>query len=152
MAAGNGEADYFISYTIADKAWAEWVAGVLESAGYTVTAQFLDFATGDNFVLAMDDALARSRQVMLLLSPAYMKSGFTAAEWSAAFRTDPTGRERRLVPVMVTHFELGGLLGPRVYIPLHGVDEATARQRLLDGLLDPRKVRDADPPFPGGAR
>lgn len=152
MAADADKADFFISYTGVDKAWAEWTAKVLEGAGYQVVAQFLDFRAGDNFVLAIDAALARSRKIMLLLSPAYLRSGFTAAEWSAVFCRDPEGRQQSLIPVMVTECEVIGLLGPRVYIALHGIDEATAQRRLLDGLLDPRKIRDANPPFPGGTK
>lgn len=143
------KADFFISYTRADSAWAEWTAKVLEDAGHTVVVQFLDFAVGDNFVLAMERALAGSQRLVLLLSQAYMRSGFTAAEWSAVFRLDPDGRRRLLVPLLVEDFELDGLLGPRIHIPLHDVDEATARRRLLDGLQDPRATRNPDPPFPG---
>ena len=28
--------DFFISYNQADRAWAEWIAWILEEAGYTV--------------------------------------------------------------------------------------------------------------------
>jgi TIR domain len=45
--------DFFISYTAADRAWAEWVAWQLEAAGWTTVLQAWDFAVGENFVLRM---------------------------------------------------------------------------------------------------
>src|SRR5829696_4725671 len=44
-------ADFFISYTGADQAWAEWIAEQLEAAGYTTLLQAWDFRPGENFVL-----------------------------------------------------------------------------------------------------
>ncbi len=32
-------ADFFVSYTSADRAWAEWIAWQLEAEGYTVIVQ-----------------------------------------------------------------------------------------------------------------
>jgi hypothetical protein len=42
---------FFISYTGADKAWAEWMAWELEAAGQTTKLQAWDFRPGTNFVL-----------------------------------------------------------------------------------------------------
>jgi hypothetical protein len=36
-------ADFFVSYTSADRAWAEWVAWQLEADGYQVIVQVLNF-------------------------------------------------------------------------------------------------------------
>jgi hypothetical protein len=35
--------DFFISYTAADQAWAEWIAWQLEAEGYTTVLQAWDF-------------------------------------------------------------------------------------------------------------
>lgn len=45
--------DFFISYTGNDRPWAEWIAWVLEEAGYSVVIQAWDFRPGGNFVLDM---------------------------------------------------------------------------------------------------
>ena len=42
--AGGVAQDFFISYTAADRAWAEWAAWQLEAAGYGVVLQDWDFA------------------------------------------------------------------------------------------------------------
>ena len=39
-------ADFFVSYTSADRAWAEWIACQLEAEGYTVVVQVWDFGAG----------------------------------------------------------------------------------------------------------
>ncbi len=49
-------ADFFVSYTSADEAWAEWIGFVLEEEGFTVVIQAWDFRPGSNFVLEMQRA------------------------------------------------------------------------------------------------
>jgi len=72
------------------------------------------------------------------------------AEWAAAFAADPTGEKRKLVPVRVRPTEIDGFLAQVVYVDLVGLDEATARERLLKGLARGR-ARPATTPFPGRA-
>src|SRR5262245_5773874 len=48
--------DYFISYTGADRAWAEWIAWTLEAARLTTVLQAWDFRPGSSFALEMDSA------------------------------------------------------------------------------------------------
>ena len=69
-------ADFFISYTSADRAWAEWIAWQLD-AGYTTVLQAWDFLPGSNFVLAMQQAAAQSQRTIAILSPHYLASRFT---------------------------------------------------------------------------
>jgi hypothetical protein len=49
--------DFFISYTRADRIWAEWVAWQPEEAGYTTIIQAWDFAPGGTFLSSMNSAL-----------------------------------------------------------------------------------------------
>lgn len=42
--------DFFISYTSADRSWADWIAWTLQEAGYTTVHQAWDFRPGANFV------------------------------------------------------------------------------------------------------
>ena len=48
----------FISYNHADCDWAEWIAGVIEEAGYQSIIQAWHFRPGENFVLRMQEAMA----------------------------------------------------------------------------------------------
>jgi len=93
--------DFFISYTAADKAWAEWIGWTLEDAGFSVTLQAWDFVPGSNFALEMQRAAATAPRTIAVLSPDYLKSRFAAPEWAAAFAQDPEGLKRSLVPVRV---------------------------------------------------
>lgn len=139
---------FFVSYTRADLAWAEWIAWQLEAVGHRTTLQAWDFRPGTNFVAAMQQAVAKADRTLAVLSQAYYDSGFGAAEWQAAFAQDPTGEHGLLLPVRVEECRPPGLLRPIVYVDLVGLDEATARERLLAGLDRTRAKPSTAPAFP----
>jgi len=143
--------DFFISYTQADRAWAEWIAWTLEEKGYTTTIQAWDFQAGGNFVLDMQRAAAEADRTVAVLSPDYLQSSFSAAEWAAAFEQDPTGEKGTLLPVRVREVKLKGLLPQIVYIDLVGLDQDTSRVRLLAGAQRGRAKPPTRPIFPGGS-
>jgi TIR domain len=72
------ERDFFLSYTQTDRAWAEWLAWELEAAGYTTVLQAWDMPAGTAFVHAMDQAVQHARHLLLMLSPAYLRSAMAA--------------------------------------------------------------------------
>jgi tetratricopeptide (TPR) repeat protein len=131
--------DFFVSYTQADRAWAEWIAWELEAAGYTTVLQAWDMPAGTAFVHAMNQAVQQTHHTLLVLSPAYLRSEMTEAEWRPGFRADPSGEARRLLPVRVEDCQPAGLLADRVWIDLVATDEATARARLREEI--PRALR-----------
>ncbi len=147
---------FFISYTQADKAMAEWIAWQLEAAGYSVVIQAWHFRPGQDFVQAMDEATKQADRTLAVLSPAYLRSQFAGAEWRAAFARDPSGARGLLLPVRVQPCQPEGLLGQIVYIDLVGAaDKDEARQRLLAGVdraaRQPRTEPDLPPLVPGTA-
>jgi|SRR5271163_4413962 hypothetical protein len=141
--------DFFISYTSADENWAEWIAWILEAAGFSVTLQKWDFRPGSNFVLEMQRAAAGSKRTIAVLSPDYLRSAYGAPEWAAAFASDPEGLKRKLVPVRVAECEPEGLLKTTVYIDLVGFDEDEGRHILLEGVAERRAKPSSKPDFPG---
>lgn len=143
--------DFFISYTGQDKPWAEWIAAQLDAAGYTFFFHAWDFRPGSNFVIEMDRATRQVDCTLLILSAAYLQSSFARSEWAAAFRRDPTGSERRLLPVRIEPCELDGLLAQIGYLDLVGFDAEQARECLLSGIQAGR-VRPAHVPFPDQKR
>lgn len=143
--------DFFISYTAADKAWATWIAYVLEADGHTVAIQEWDFRPGSNFAVEIDKALKRCPRMIAVLSPAYLQAQFPTAEWVAAFAGDPEGRKNALVPIMVEECRPEGLLGQVVQIRIQGLDEATARKLILEGVRRERSKPTTPPPFPGAS-
>jgi tetratricopeptide (TPR) repeat protein len=140
----DAERDFFISYTAADRAWAEWLAWEFKAAGYTTLLQAWDMPPGTAFVHEMDQAIQTTRHTVLVLSRAYLRSAMTEAEWRPGFVADPSGEARRLLPVRVEPCEVEGLLADRVYLDLVGLDEATCRATLLDGVA--RAIRGPGPP------
>lgn len=141
--------DFFVSYTAADRQWAEWIAWQLEeNGGYSTRLQAWDFEPGSNFMLEMQTALATAQRTIAVLSPAYLDSAFCAAEWAATLRRDPTGAERKLLLVRVQPCAPEGLLGPIVYVDLvdRTADEAAAA--LLNGIRAGRAKPTSSPRFP----
>jgi len=143
--------DFLISYTSADRNWAEWIAWQLEENGYAAVLDVWDFQPGSNFVLEMQRATETARGTIAVLSPSYLSARFTQPEWAAAFARDPTGEKGTLVPVRVRECDVEGILGQVVYINLVGLDEGTARERLLAGVGSQRAKPAVQPGFPGKA-
>jgi hypothetical protein len=129
--------DFFISYTGADQAWAEWIAETLERAGHSTVLQTWDFRPGENFIERMNEALVDAERVVAVLSPAYFRSEYARDEWTTALVRD-RGEADRLLPVRVAPAELPPLLANRIYIDLVGVEEPLAAERLIAGVQSGR--------------
>jgi len=139
--------DFFISYHNADLAWAEWIAWQLEEAGYSTFLQSWDLEVGSNFVTEIDRAMKQSARTISVLTPDYLSSEFRGHEWAATLARDPTGEQRRLVPVRVRESELTGIWRSLVYIDLVGLSEQEASPRLVDEIkrVHPQPVRTDGP-------
>jgi hypothetical protein len=86
-----GSPDFFISYTSADRSWAEWIAWQLEAADYQVVIQAWDFTPARDWVHEMQRATATAKRVVVVLSAAYLASAHGEAEWRVFYAEDPTG-------------------------------------------------------------
>ena len=126
--------DFFISYTSKDSTWAEWIALQLEDAGYHTIIQAWDIRPGSNFVFEMNEASKHAERTLLVLSSTYLTSDYAFSEWGVAFRRDPVGKRKQIVPVRIEECDVEGLLGPIVYIDLVKQDEQQARDHLLAGV------------------
>ncbi|MFD4191689.1 toll/interleukin-1 receptor domain-containing protein [Amycolatopsis thermoflava] len=140
--------DFFVSYTGADQGWAEWIAWQLEEAGHTCVLQAWDFTSGSRFVHEMHRAAQVAERTIAVLSNAYLESSFAEAEWQEAWRADPGGEQRKLLVFRVENCKRPGLLGQLVSDDLFGVDEMTARSRLLAAIRQGRRKPDLPPGFP----
>lgn len=149
---GEKPRDFFISYTSADRAWAEWIAWGLEAAGYTTVIQAWDFRPGENFVLRMHEATTQADVTLALLSEAYLKALYSQSEWAAAFAQDPTGKGRQPIPVRVAKCAPEGFLRSIIYIDLVGLGEDAGREKLLEGVKQDRTKPVRAPAFPGSAK
>jgi TIR domain len=143
-------ADFFVSYTSADIAWAEWIAQTLEDAGYLTIIQAWDFRPGQDFLYQMQQATKRAARTIAVLSPGYLGSAYSEAEWRTAFAHDPTGELGLLLPVRVDDVTPPGILRSLTYVDLVGIDEATATSRLLAGVRLDRAKPASRRPYPSG--
>jgi CO dehydrogenase nickel-insertion accessory protein CooC1 len=146
---GPSVSDLFISYTETDRAWAEWIGWQLEEAGYRVFLQAWDSTAGAHAVADVHRAASTMARTVAVLSGAYLISAYRAAEWQAAWASDPTGADRRLVAVRVEDCPMPGLLGQLVGVDLFGLDHGTARERLLAAVTPSRAKPATAPTFPG---
>jgi hypothetical protein len=147
--------DFFISYTQADRAWAEWIAWLLEEDGHRVLVQAWDFVPGTNWIQGMQNGVVKAARTIAVLSADYLSSVYGGAEWQAVWAADPQGLERRLLPVRVSDCERPGLLAGIVGIDVFGVDEAKSRARLRQMVaraLTGRAKPATRPPYPETAR
>ncbi|MGH9281137.1 MAG: toll/interleukin-1 receptor domain-containing protein, partial [Acidimicrobiales bacterium] len=121
-AATDADADYCVTYAAVDRAWAEWIAWELEILGHRVVTQAWVPGT------ARIAPTSRARHTVAVLSSAPVASGSTA-DRSPALITP--GEDLLLVGVA----ELAADTVPAGgYIDLAGIDEQTARARLLGAV------------------
>ncbi len=150
--AGDGPGwDFFVSYTQADRAWAEWIAWLLEEDGYRVLVQAWDMVAGSHWISGMDQGVARAARTVAVLSPDYLCSVYGGAEWQGAWAADPQGQQRKLITVRVRGERPAGLLTGVVSVDLVGLSEAAARRRLREEITAAVRGRakpDSAPPFP----
>ena len=145
---GTAGAEFFVSYTGADQAWAEWIAHTLEANGHTTILQAWDFRPGESFLERMNEALGKAERVLAVASPAYFRSAYARREWAAALAL-AGGQLGQLLLVRIAPVELPPLLTDLIYLDLVGLDQAAATRRLLTGIT-PGRARPVDrPAFPG---
>jgi hypothetical protein len=120
--------DFFISYTMADQAWAEWTSWQLEEAGYRVLVQAWDFVPGSHWTTGMGEGITHAERTLAIVSRAYLGSVYGRAEWQAAYRADPQGLGRKLIPIRVEDCDRPGLLGEVVSFDLFDCPTGTAPQ------------------------
>ncbi|HZD69014.1 MAG TPA: FxSxx-COOH system tetratricopeptide repeat protein [Actinomycetes bacterium] len=126
--------DFFVSFTGADRPWAQWLLAELDAAGYSSVSQLRDFVAGGNFTIDMDRAAQGARRTLGVLSARALQAPYVRQEWAQRLAADPIGEQHALVLVRVEPCEPQGLLRPVVYIDLVGLDEAAARARLREEL------------------
>lgn len=141
--------DFFVSYTSADRAWAEWIAWQLEAAGYQVVVQAWDFGAGHDWAHEMQRSTSTALRLVAVLSPDSLRAEHVEAEWRAFYANDPSGERGLLLPVRVREVDPPGLLRTRVYVDLVGRDAVSARAALLAAARGSRGRPAHEPEFPG---
>jgi len=89
----------FLSYAVADRDVARELASRLSAAGLDVWDSDQQTVPGENVPLRIGKALANSDAMVLLLSPAALRSEWAQREWEYALVTP--NFDGRLIPVLV---------------------------------------------------
>ncbi len=133
------EYDVFISYSHHDRSWVRSeLLPRLETAGLKVCIDFRDFRLGAPSVTEMERAATTSRKTVLILSPEYLASDWTAFENIMLQTLDPVNRTLRVIPVLRSKVNLPPRIGSMTYIDFVAPDDADfAWTRLLDALGGP---------------
>jgi hypothetical protein len=90
----------FISYSHVDRSWVEsWLQPRLEKAGLSICLDRTQFELGVHIADNMERSIARSRKVLLVLTPGWILSGWTNFEAALSDR-------ERIVPLVLQECEL----------------------------------------------
>jgi hypothetical protein len=134
------EYDVFISYRAkeADKTWVrKTLLPYLESKGVRVSID-LKFQLGVPVITSIERAIQRSRYTLVVLSPAYLESGYAEFENLLAQHLGLEESKYRLIPIM--REECTPRLGLRILFLLDMTDEnefGTNMERIVYQLRQP---------------
>jgi len=127
--------DVFISYSHIDSAWVHGkLLPRLEAAGLRVCIDDRDFRLGAPSVTEMERAVRASRQTLLVLTPAYLGSDWTAFENLMLQTDDPLNRRLTLIPLLKETCDIPARLGIFTYADFTKGEDW---QRLLAALGAP---------------
>jgi tetratricopeptide (TPR) repeat protein len=138
-AAASYEYDVFISYSSKDK---DWVRGELlpriEKAGVRAMIDYRDFTPGVPSMRGMERALTISRKTLLVLTPAFIESGWSEMELRMGQTLDPAARDPRLIPLLKAPCEKPLSVKALTHIDFtDGADHDLAWRQLLTALEKP---------------
>jgi hypothetical protein len=125
--------DIFISYSRANKDWVRKdLLPRLKEAKLSVFIDEEDIEFGANLMDSIGQAVEKSRHTLAVLTPFWLNGEWTTHERNLVLLADPSGKSRRLIPLLLEECEL-----PKNIAHLNYVDfrDVTKRQAALDKLL-----------------
>jgi hypothetical protein len=101
--------DVFISYSKADETWVwDELLPRLEGAGLRVCIDDRDFLIGAPKLVNIERAVDDSRHTLIVLTPEWVQSEWNEFESLLVGSADPSGRKRRMLPLMLRSCQLPG--------------------------------------------
>lgn len=123
----------FVSYAQADKDVASEVAGALQSAGLRVWIDEWELASGDSIAERIQQGVASSDILLVLLSRSSVNSRWVQREISTALSRELRDRAITVIPALIEDCDIPPLLADRVFLDLRG-NLRGAVQRLVDQI------------------
>jgi hypothetical protein len=141
--------DVFISYSHTDQGWVHgWLLLRLEAAGLRVCIDFHDFDVGVPSLINMERAVDSSRRTLLVLTPAWVESEWTEFEALLTQTTDPAGRRRRLLPLLLRPCQPSPRIAMLTYADFTQEGEWEAQlQRVVAAVRGELRLWDVGPPL-----
>jgi hypothetical protein len=142
--------DVFLSHNSVDKPWVIQLKDDLLRYGVSVWLDKDEIRPGDLFAKALEEGLANSRAVALIVSPEAMASGWVKAEYYRALSLAQDKQPPlQLIPVILREAELPGFAQDRHWVDFR--DESAYSEnvwRLVWGITGrkPAQVLDLSPP------
>jgi MFS family permease/DNA polymerase III delta prime subunit len=119
--------DVFLSYADADRAWVETsLIPQLRAAEVVICTERETFDIGVPQLINRERAVEQSRHTLIVLSPAWLASEWTAFEALLTQTTDPAAHARKLLPLLLEPCQL-----PRRIAMLHAADLTNPSQRTV---------------------
>src|SRR5690348_12191766 len=117
--------DFFISYSSADRTWAEWIDWQLKTEGYSTILPDQGLGSGGSFTPEIENVFKVATQVIVVASPYYLNALYGQLEWTVVLRQVVTKEHERLIVVQVRECRrvLKSLIGPISFIDLVVQDE-----------------------------
>jgi hypothetical protein len=142
MAETEFKYDVFISYSSTNKEWVRKdLLSALEKAGLKACIDFRDFEIGKPSIKNMRDSTLGSKHTLLVLTDAYLNSGWTDFENLISQTLDPANREGRIVPLLLEKCHLPLELAYLTYVNfVDPEDWNIAWKQLLTALGKPDAV------------
>jgi hypothetical protein len=130
--------DVFLSYSPEDEPWVSDMLLPRLTGAKLKVGKPDDFALGRPRVINVEQAIAKSRKILLVLTPRWLSNGWNQLEELLVQSDDPTSLRARLVPLLVEACELPARI--RMLTPSNFTNPAT-REREMDRLLRALKAR-----------
>lgn len=109
--------DVFLSHNSVDKSWVIQLKDDLSRYGVSVWLDKDEIRPGDIFAEALENGLANSKAVALIISPDALKSGWVKAEYYRALSLSQNNQTAlQLIPVILREAELPGFLQDRSWV------------------------------------
>ncbi len=139
MAETGFKYDVFISYSSANKDWVRKdLLSALEKAGLKVCIDFRDFKAGKPAIKNMRDGILESRHTLLVLTEAYLKSGWTEFENLISQTLDPANQKGRVIPMLKEKCNPSLEISYLTYVNFYNPDDwDIAWKQLLEALDSP---------------
>jgi hypothetical protein len=128
-----GTTRVFLSYSQEDKETARYIADELRRSGVSTWFDEWELQLGDSLRQNIERSVSSSDYVLVLLSPASVRSDWVKNEITVALSRELKDRAIRLLPVLIEDCEIPLLLKSKLYLDLRQ-DRELGIQRLVAQL------------------